>query len=100
MAMKDYLPRCRSCDESIIVNNASVVGLQPLQCFPLYSTTKHGVIGLTRAFGTEYYYKKYQSRIMAICPGLTHTYMIEAKNLPGVDVKLMEQECEKWVRQK
>ncbi|XP_023268860.1 15-hydroxyprostaglandin dehydrogenase [NAD(+)]-like isoform X2 [Seriola lalandi dorsalis] len=33
----------------VIVNTASIAGLAPVLCCPVYTATKHGVIGFTRA---------------------------------------------------
>ena len=35
----------------VVVNNASIAGLVPVELIPIYSGIKHGVLGLTKAFG-------------------------------------------------
>jgi hypothetical protein len=35
----------------VVVNIASISGLDPFECIPIYGGTKHGVVGLTKAFG-------------------------------------------------
>jgi 15-hydroxyprostaglandin dehydrogenase (NAD) len=35
----------------VVVNIASIAGLDPLEIIPIYTGTKHGVVGLTKAFG-------------------------------------------------
>lgn len=37
----------------IIVNIASVAGLEPIPGMPIYSATKHGVIGFTRSMAVS-----------------------------------------------
>jgi len=37
----------------VVVNMASIAGLEPNDVFPLYVATKHAVIGLTRSFGVS-----------------------------------------------
>jgi 15-hydroxyprostaglandin dehydrogenase (NAD) len=37
----------------VVVNIASIAGLAPFATIPLYSATKHAVIGLTRSFGVS-----------------------------------------------
>jgi 15-hydroxyprostaglandin dehydrogenase (NAD) len=37
----------------VVVNMASVAGLEPFELFPIYAATKHAVIGLTRSFGVS-----------------------------------------------
>jgi NAD(P)-dependent dehydrogenase (short-subunit alcohol dehydrogenase family) len=36
-----------------VVNIASILGLDAEDIFPIYSGTKHGVVGLTKAFGVR-----------------------------------------------
>jgi hypothetical protein len=35
----------------VVVNIASISGLDPFECIPIYGGIKHGVVGLTKAFG-------------------------------------------------
>jgi len=35
----------------VVVNMASISGLDPIETAPIYSGIKHGVVGLTKAFG-------------------------------------------------
>jgi NAD(P)-dependent dehydrogenase (short-subunit alcohol dehydrogenase family) len=35
----------------VVVNIASILGLDALDISPIYSGIKHGVVGLTKAFG-------------------------------------------------
>jgi 15-hydroxyprostaglandin dehydrogenase (NAD) len=37
----------------VMVNIASIVGLAPFAGSPVYTATKHAVIGLTRSFGVS-----------------------------------------------
>jgi 15-hydroxyprostaglandin dehydrogenase (NAD) len=37
----------------VVVNISSVVGLAPIAGCPIYSLTKHALIGLTRSFGVS-----------------------------------------------
>jgi NAD(P)-dependent dehydrogenase (short-subunit alcohol dehydrogenase family) len=37
----------------VVVNISSILGLAPYAGFPVYATTKHAVIGLTRSFGVS-----------------------------------------------
>ena len=58
-----------------IVNVASVAGLRALPNSPVYTATKHAVVGLTKASAMEYARKKI--RINAICPVFTRSGMVD-----------------------
>lgn len=46
--------------EAVIVNIASLVGLDPLHLLPIYSASKHAVVGFSRAYSvTEFYHLIY-----------------------------------------
>ncbi|KAJ8983044.1 hypothetical protein NQ317_013249 [Molorchus minor] len=60
----------------VIVNIASVLGLQELSGCPVYIGTKHFVIGLDRSFGTPYFYNKTGIKYLTMCPGITDTPLI------------------------
>ena len=62
-ALRAMLPR-RS---GVILNLSSVLGLTGDALLPIYSATKHGIIGLTRA--TAAAYAEHGIRCLAICPG-------------------------------
>ncbi|KAE8287634.1 15-hydroxyprostaglandin dehydrogenase [NAD(+)] [Larimichthys crocea] len=57
----------------VIINTASIAGLGPLPSCPVYTATKHGVIGFTRAMGAASAVSGYGVRINAICPGFVQT---------------------------
>lgn len=59
---------------SDIVVTASIAGLQPLPIDPLYSMTKHGVIGFVRSVAPLL--AKEGIRLQAICPGGVDTNIV------------------------
>ncbi|XP_022919743.2 15-hydroxyprostaglandin dehydrogenase [NAD(+)]-like [Onthophagus taurus] len=100
MAMKHYLPKYKSGKEGIIINLSSVAGLQPMASLPIYSSTKHGIIGLVRSLGSDYQYEQYQCRVMGLCPGLIEEIPLFAKNQPqGIDLDLLDEEICHWPKQ-
>ncbi|XP_068600859.1 15-hydroxyprostaglandin dehydrogenase [NAD(+)] [Brachionichthys hirsutus] len=57
----------------VIVNTASVAGLLPLTCCPVYTATKHGVIGFTRSVAAAFAALGYGVRVNALCPTFVQT---------------------------
>ncbi|XP_046752276.1 15-hydroxyprostaglandin dehydrogenase [NAD(+)]-like [Diprion similis] len=68
-----HLGKDRGGKGGVIVNIASVAGLDPFDWFPVYAAAKHGVVGLSRSFGATYHYEKTGVRVIAICPSFTET---------------------------
>ena len=60
----------------VILNNASVAGIKGSPLLPIYSATKHGIIGLTRSAAMRYAAENI--RINAICPGIVQTPALDS----------------------
>lgn len=71
-----------------IVNTASVVGLVGTIGLPAYCAAKGGVVQLTKAAALEY--AKAGIRINAVCPGATHTPMLNRLMVqPGAETGML-----------
>ncbi|XP_023147058.1 15-hydroxyprostaglandin dehydrogenase [NAD(+)]-like [Amphiprion ocellaris] len=57
----------------VIVNTASMAGLGPLPSSPVYTASKSGVVGFTRAMAAASAVSGYGIRINALCPGFVQT---------------------------
>ncbi|KAK9732212.1 short chain dehydrogenase [Popillia japonica] len=77
LAMEEYFPKYKSGDETVIVNISSIVGLQGASILPIYTASKHAVIGLTTSLGKPDQYEMTRTRIVAICPGPTDTPLMQ-----------------------
>lgn len=80
LAMRKYIVEFTSGCEGYVVNMSSISGLQPVCPVPVYSATKHAIIGFTRAVGTEFYYNLSCCKVWALCPGVTDTVMLTTGN--------------------
>ncbi|KAK4876629.1 hypothetical protein RN001_009135 [Aquatica leii] len=76
LAVEKYLPKYKTGSEGVVVNVASVSGLEKFQAFPIYSATKRAVVGLTRAWGKDVHYLRTNVRFLALCPGVTDTPLL------------------------
>ena len=76
LCMKYEISYMREQGGGSIVNMASIAGLRGgLVSFSPYITSKHGVVGLTKAAAVEY--AKTGIRINAVCPGFIQTPMLK-----------------------
>ncbi|XP_037324267.2 15-hydroxyprostaglandin dehydrogenase [NAD(+)] [Pungitius pungitius] len=62
----------------VIVNMASMAGLGPLPGCPVYTATKHGVVGFTRAMAVASTASGYGVRFNVVCPGFVQTDLFSA----------------------
>ncbi|HEY8492211.1 MAG TPA: SDR family oxidoreductase [Dehalococcoidia bacterium] len=58
----------------VIVNTASIAGLQPFPPDPVYTATKHGVVGFTRALAPLK--EEAGIRVNCVCPGVVDTPLV------------------------
>ncbi|XP_055488279.1 15-hydroxyprostaglandin dehydrogenase [NAD(+)]-like [Leucoraja erinacea] len=64
----------------IIVNVASLAGIYPAPHGPVYTATKHGVVGFTRAIAAASKMAGYGVRVNTICPAFVNTPLLNSVN--------------------
>ena len=72
-----------------IVNTASVSGVHAVPNISVYTTTKHAVIGLTRAAAAEYSVQGV--RVNCVCPGFVLTNMTKDQFKPEMEAAIAAQ---------
>ncbi|XP_064211784.1 alcohol dehydrogenase-like [Tribolium castaneum] len=69
----------------VIVNMASIYGLQQAYACPVYNGTKGFVIRFSNAMSHEYYEKMTGVKVLTMCPGVTDTNMIDESSTYALD---------------
>ena len=73
--MRHEIPFMLKTGGGCIVNNSSAAGIVGLAGVPVYSASKHAVIGLTKSIALEY--AKQNIRINAVCPASVYTELYD-----------------------
>ncbi|KAL5292256.1 hypothetical protein ACFFRR_011194 [Megaselia abdita] len=72
----DYMDKSKGGRGGVVVNIASVLGLEPAHGIATYTASKHGVIGFTKSLAHDVYFQKTGVIHIAVCPGITRTPLL------------------------
>ena len=86
LCMKYEIPKMIKSGGGAIVNMSSIAGVIGFPHIPIYSASKHAVLGLTKSAALEY--SKSGIRINAVAPGAVETDM--AKRVVGDNKQFLE----------
>lgn len=74
----DYMSKQNGGEGGVIINMSSLAGLMPVAQQPVYSASKHGIIGFTRSAAMAANLMENGVRMNAICPGFVNTPILES----------------------
>jgi len=80
LMMKAVLPHMIEAGGGVIINMSSLAGLRCIPAMAAYSSSKAGLIGLTKA--TAFDFGKYGIRVNVICPGPVKTEAMDRAMAP------------------
>ncbi|CAK9802022.1 15-hydroxyprostaglandin dehydrogenase [NAD(+)] [Anthophora quadrimaculata] len=72
LALK-YLSRDQLGHGGTLVNVSQHIDIRNTAQLPVYTATKHAIIGLSQSLAESYQYEKVGVRVITLCPGLTET---------------------------
>ncbi|KAJ0037023.1 hypothetical protein NL108_014362 [Boleophthalmus pectinirostris] len=73
----EHMSKLRKGHGGVIINTASIAGLEAIPYSPVYSATKFGVVGFTRAMGLASLVAEDGVRFNALCPAYIKTNLSE-----------------------
>ncbi|KAM9332818.1 15-hydroxyprostaglandin dehydrogenase [NAD(+)]-like [Pholidichthys leucotaenia] len=76
----DHMSKLNGGRGGVIINTASMAGLGPFPSAPVYTATKHGVVGFTRSIAAASDISGYGIRFNTLCPGFVQTDLLT--NIP------------------
>ncbi|XP_012168041.1 15-hydroxyprostaglandin dehydrogenase [NAD(+)]-like [Bombus terrestris] len=68
-----YLSRDQLGHGGTLVNISQHIDIKSTAQLPIYTATKHAIIGLSQSLADSYQYEKTGVRVITLCPGLTET---------------------------
>ncbi|XP_056141179.1 15-hydroxyprostaglandin dehydrogenase [NAD(+)] [Lampris incognitus] len=78
----EHMNRHTGGQGGVVINVSSMAGLGPILSSPVYTATKHAVVGFTRAMAASSSVSGYGVRFNVLCPAFTQTDMLNALRSP------------------
>lgn len=72
-----FMAKDRGGRGGCVVNIGSNVCVRHFISIPIYTATKHAIVGLTRSYGDTFHVNLTGIRVFALCPGPTASHMIK-----------------------
>ena len=94
LTSKYAIPHMRRCGGGVIINIASVQGLQSAPLVPAYAASKGAALSLTRQLAIDY--ARENIRVLAVCPGSIDTPLLRAS--AAMQEGDIEQTVSEWGR--
>ncbi|XP_049545984.1 alcohol dehydrogenase 1-like [Anopheles darlingi] len=94
----DLMSRSKGGKGGVIVNVASVAGLEPIPFLPIYCASKHGVVSFTRSLGVPPIFDSTGVKFVVICPGATKTKMFNHCMQIPIDVDGLQDLFDDYVK--
>jgi len=85
--LKYQLPHMLAHGGGAIVNTASSAGVQPIANIAIYTASKHGVVGLTKATALEV--ARSNIRVNAVAPGPVNTGLLQRMVAGKIDLSVI-----------
>ncbi|CAG9832846.1 unnamed protein product [Diabrotica balteata] len=82
LGMETYLKQYKQGKEAVILNTSSINGVNGMPIAPVYGATKFAVTGMTLCWGDPFHFERTKVRVIAVCPGLTETPLMESSLKP------------------
>lgn len=71
-----YMGKDKGGRGGVIVNTASVLGLEPIAACPIYCASKSFVVGLCRSLAKPWHWNRTGVKVICLCPGITDTLLV------------------------
>ncbi|XP_050092318.1 alcohol dehydrogenase 1-like [Anopheles aquasalis] len=94
----DLMSRSKGGKGGVIVNVASVAGLETIPFLPIYCASKHGVVSFSRSLGVPPIFASTGVKFVAICPGATRTKMFNHCMQIPIDIAGLQDMFDDYVK--